>query len=173
MTNLTIGNPRQWQGAFQAFQSARFKAGLLRLISRLRGQSGILVDFNSLLPRLNPSRSYRGVQDILVSQITGSVGRAADFDAQFHPLGGHLLERWMRLYLLWIETGSWPLIQVIKVGGQYFVEDGHHRVSVARSLGMAYIQAEVWEYSPRNLPLPTGSCPLEICGTLVCQETKV
>ncbi len=38
-----------------------------------------------------------------------------------------------------------PPISVYRLGGQHFVRDGHHRVSVARSLGMAAIDAEVTE----------------------------
>jgi hypothetical protein len=40
-----------------------------------------------------------------------------------------------------------PPIDVILVGEQYFVRDGHHRVSVARSLGQVEIEANVtvWE----------------------------
>jgi hypothetical protein len=40
-----------------------------------------------------------------------------------------------------------PPVELIRVGDVYFVRDGHHRVSVARALGQAYIDAEVtvWE----------------------------
>jgi len=38
-------------------------------------------------------------------------------------------------------------IVVHKIGEQYYVEDGHHRVSVARSVGMVFIEAKIWEYS--------------------------
>jgi hypothetical protein len=33
-----------------------------------------------------------------------------------------------------------------QVGDLFFVEDGHHRISVARQLGAQSIEAEVWEY---------------------------
>jgi hypothetical protein len=36
-----------------------------------------------------------------------------------------------------------PPISVVQLGEQHFVLDGHHRVSVARSLGMSAIDAEV------------------------------
>jgi nucleotide-binding universal stress UspA family protein len=38
-----------------------------------------------------------------------------------------------------------PPIEVYKVGDAYFVKDGHHRVSVARSIGAKYIQAHVMD----------------------------
>ena len=36
-----------------------------------------------------------------------------------------------------------PAIMVFEVGGAYFVEDGHHRVALAREQGASYIDADV------------------------------
>ena len=36
-----------------------------------------------------------------------------------------------------------PAIDVFEVGGAYFVEDGHHRVALARERGADFIDAEV------------------------------
>jgi hypothetical protein len=51
-------------------------------------------------------------------------------------------------------------LRAFKVGENYYVEDGHNRVSVARALGMLSIRAEVWEYPIRQAP-PDGPvcCP--------------
>jgi hypothetical protein len=40
-------------------------------------------------------------------------------------------------------------VDLIKVGDVYAVRDGHHRISVARALGEAYIDARVtaWEWA--------------------------
>ncbi len=56
-----------------------------------------------------------------------------------------------------------PPIDVYRVGGLHFVVDGHHRVSVARQLGLDVIEAYVTEIvtevgvdeglSTRDLPL--------------------
>ena len=70
----------------------------------------------------------------------GEYGRGRDFDRRFRPLKKHLCDRWAGAYLR-SNVDSWPPISVNKVGGTYFVEDGHHRVSVANFLGMAYILA--------------------------------
>jgi hypothetical protein len=45
-----------------------------------------------------------------------------------------------------LEREGWPPILVHKVGENYYVEDGHHRVSIAQAMGMTFIQARVWEY---------------------------
>ena len=39
----------------------------------------------------------------------------------------------------------------------YYVEDGHHRVSVAITCGGQYIEADVWEYVAGR---PTCSCKM-------------
>ena len=47
---------------------------------------------------------------------------------------------------------AWPLplpVRLYKLGGSYYVEDGNHRVSVARYQGVKWIEAEVTEFYPR------------------------
>jgi len=157
--NLRVTLSTRRQSAIEIFNRLRRQALLRRFTSALLGNGAALDDFAALQPCLNPNRRYAGFQDIPVSQINGSVGRSKDFDRSFRPLKKHLFERWVANYLF-LQGGSWPLIRVYKVGSQYFVEDGHHRVSVARSTGMAYIQAEVWEYelvkAPSAAPVLVG-----------------
>ena len=145
--------------ANEEFQQLLGKAQAGHLIQRFFAKPQGLEDFQSLLPSLRPARRYRGNQEIPVEQIIGSVDRGADFDRDFRPLEGHLRERWINVYLLGTDVG-WPPIRVLKVGDRYFVEDGHHRVSVARFLGMRTIHAEVWEYSfkPQQQSPPGLSC---------------
>ena len=71
----------------------------------------------------------------------------------------------MNVYLS-LEGRIWDPIVVHKVGEQYYVEDGHHRVSVARSLGRTFIEAKVWEYPVQIMQAEMISrmecCPEEI-----------
>ena len=53
--------------------------------------------------------------------------------------------RWERLWAAGREGAPLPPISVYRLGDRHFVNDGHHRVSVARSLGMNAIDAEVTE----------------------------
>ena len=80
------------------------------------------------------SPQFLGDEDIPVERIIGSLGRARDFDREFRPLKRHLRDRWVRVYLD-LEADRWEPIRVHKLGDEYFVEDGHHRVSVARHTG--------------------------------------
>ena len=94
---------------------------------------------------------YRGVQEIPVDRIRGSVGRYDDFTSAFLPRKGHLRERWERVDRAMM-AGETPPIEVYQVGDAYFVLDGNHRVSIARQHRQDLIEAEVWEYPrPRSL----------------------
>lgn len=114
--------------------------------AKLTGQRINLAIFPEQAPQKSPNRNFAGVKDIQVEQIVGTLNREKDFDHKFRPLKNYLRDRWVNVYLSF-EKGGWTPILVHKVGDKYYVEDGHHRVSVARSLGMEFIQAKVWEYS--------------------------
>ena len=70
-------------------------------------------------------------------------GRSHDFDAQFRPLETHSRRRWISIAKAMLKGSSLPPVALIKNGQQYFVQDGHHRVSVAQALGKATIYAHV------------------------------
>jgi len=122
------------------------------LWARLIGKNTKLAIFPEQAPQKSPNRRLVGTKDILVEQIVGTFGRQNDFDYKFRPLKKYLRDRWVNVYLTH-ESNGWSPIVVHKVGENYYVEDGHHRVSVARSLGIVYIQAKVWEY-PINVKPP-------------------
>ena len=132
--------------AIDIFNRFRRSAQLQALYSKLTGKPVYLEEFSACAACRQEGRRRLGVQDIPVSKITGSVDRSRDFSYDFRPLKKHLAERWAGAYML-SSMNSWPPVKVYKVGDRYFVEDGHHRVSVARFLGMVDIQAEVWEYA--------------------------
>jgi hypothetical protein len=92
---------------------------------------------------------YAGVQTVSISQIRGSEGRTDDFDADFRPLRLHNKERWQNVAVVHQTGASLPPVELIQVGGTYYVRDGHHRVSVARAFGQEYIEATVtvWQVS--------------------------
>jgi len=126
------------------------------------GKNTKLASFPEEAPEKSPNRKFLGVQEIAVQGIIGTVGRQNDFDRQFRPLNKYLRERWVNAYLA-LERDGWSPILVHKVGDFYYVEDGHHRISVAQALGIAYIQAKVWEY-------PSYSKQPKKSGNVECTE---
>ena len=138
------------------FQGIRTKAFFSEMMSLLRGQSAELLSFDDVRARLRlREESYKGLQDILVDKIVGSVGRHKDFTNQFLPKTNEMKERWSRVYAKMNSMEGVPPIEVYQVDDVYFVRDGNHRVSVARELEAKTIQAHVTEL-PTSVDLEPG-----------------
>jgi hypothetical protein len=92
------------------------------------------------------ARRQLGVQPIAVDSITGTVelAKARTFDRAFRPDRGSA-EHWKRLWMAQARGAPMPPISVYRVGEEHVVRDGHHRVSVARDLGLGAIDADVVE----------------------------
>jgi hypothetical protein len=89
------------------------------------------------------SRRYAGVQLIALASIRGSESRSADFDAAFRPRHRRMHQRWVSVATAWLNGVVFEPVQLIQIGNDYFVRDGHHRISVAHTVGQRYIDAEV------------------------------
>jgi hypothetical protein len=83
------------------------------------------------------------VRTVPIRQIRGSQGRSYDFDRDFNPLQDHNRARWLNLASARQRGKALPPVELIQVGDLYFVQDGHHRISVARALGQRDIEAKV------------------------------
>jgi hypothetical protein len=139
-----------------AFQSARFRAFWTDIFGLIRGKSAELLSFEEVRTRLRLREEYyRGLQDVPLEQIAGSVGRYRDFTSNFLPKTNKMQERWSRVYAQASGLMGLPPIELYKVGDVYFVRDGNHRVSVARQLGAKTIQAHVTEL-PTSISLKPG-----------------
>ena len=146
---------------YHTFFTLRTSARRELLWAKLLGRSTKLAAFPEEAPEKSPNRQFLGTEDILVEQIIGTLNRHSDFDHKFRPLNKHLLERWVNVHLS-LDRDGWPPILVHKVGENYYVEDGHHRVSIAHALGMKYIPAKVWDYpcqEPETRPCQPEPCP--------------
>jgi hypothetical protein len=132
------------------FSRAHRKALLRRIRTRLRRgtASDRLLCFDDLrkIPGAAMGRIHRGMRTVPVAQIGGSVGRCSEFDRGFMPAKASVKERWKRIDRAFHRGEELPPVSLYKVGGFYFVLDGHHRVSVARYHGVEWIDAHVTEF---------------------------
>jgi hypothetical protein len=132
------------------FSRARRRVLLRRIGTRLRRDAAsdrLLLCFDEI--RKIPGalgRIYRGMRTVPVAQIGGSVGRCSEFDSDFMPTKANSEERWKRIDRAFHRGQELPPVSLYKVGGFYFVLDGHHRVSVARYHGVEWIDAHVTEF---------------------------
>jgi hypothetical protein len=81
--------------------------------------------------------------EVPVANVVGTLSRPGDFDQEFRLVNKSLRERWLRLADAVASGHDPPPVSLVQLGELYFVNDGHHRVSVARSLGRASIPATV------------------------------
>jgi hypothetical protein len=99
------------------------------------------------------ARSHVGIRTVPIGQIRGSQGRSNDFDRDFNPLQDRTKERWLSIAVARQRGKPLPPVQLAQVGDVYFVQDGHHRISVARALGQRAIEAKVMIWQVTG-PLP-------------------
>lgn len=130
------------------FNRLRMQAFRASLLAKFFGKNSGLKNLSENLTVNLQNKRYTGIHNISTDRIIGTVGRNDDFDKEFRPRRNHLRDRWVNTFIRLDEDGWAPII-VHKVGDAYFVEDGHHRVSVARSVGMIFMEAEVWEHPCR------------------------
>ncbi len=85
----------------------------------------------------------RRTTEVPLADVVGSVSRPDDFDQTFRLVNASLRERWKDLAAA-VQSGlEPPPVSLIQLGDLYFVNDGHHRVSVACSLRRDVISAKV------------------------------
>jgi hypothetical protein len=159
---MTVIGPKNPAWAAEDFRRAHTRAILEQIIARLRGESAELVCYDDVQEAVSAdSRVARGLHDIPIDAIIGSVGRCTDFTRSFLPLQDKTEDRWKRLEQAVASLKGLPPIDVYKIGDVYFVLDGNHRVSVARQFGATHIEAYVTEF-PTNVSISPADRPDDI-----------
>jgi hypothetical protein len=95
------------------------------------------------------NRRYLGRKSVEAGRVVGSVDRWREFDGGFMPTRASA-GRWKRVDLAFRTGRDLPPVVLYKLGDDYYVVDGNHRVSVARFEGVEMIDAEVTEFFPRR-----------------------
>ena len=153
------GSPRV--DAESDFMRVRRHQVLSSLAARLRNDTDDVVQsmsFDDVVEALGRrGESYLGTKVIDLDAIVGSVDKMRDFDRRFRPTSGRNRQRWERLSRASRTGEVIPPIDVYQVGDFYFVRDGHHRVSVARSLRLDVIEAHVTAIDTFLTPVDIGA----------------
>jgi hypothetical protein len=132
--------------AVEDFEWARRRARRRDWVSFLTRKKNDLLSFDDIPPELRRGHQrYLGLQIIPLDKIVGSEGRSHEFDRAFYPREERTRDRWVSIDQAHYADVLLPPIELLKVGDAYFVRDGNHRVSVARSRGQAFIDAQVIE----------------------------
>jgi hypothetical protein len=137
------------QDAHTDFSRARRRRRLSDLAARLRREPddvNVILPFDEVVQAVGKRGERRlGLQTIELDSIVGTVDRTREFDRSFRPTSRRVRRRWEGIAKATRRGEAMPPIDVYRVGELHFVVDGHHRVSVARQLGLEVIEANVTE----------------------------
>jgi hypothetical protein len=130
--------------AHQLYERAWRRGQLHRFWARLTGRSTHLPLLRDVRGRYSTITTLEKVRrPVRVDRILGS-DAGLGFDSHFYPIDRRSRDRWISIAELMIDDPtSVPPIQVVEVCGDFYVIDGHHRVSVARLLDHLYLDADV------------------------------
>ena len=143
----TIRRAKKQHRADNDFSQARQKAFWDEIRSFISRRSNRLLPFDEVKSKLEVCFTKDlGIQTIPIDSIVGSEGRYHSFTRHFLPLDDNLRDRWKKVNEAHYAKQSLPPIELYKVCDAYFVKDGHHRVSVARTRGVRHIEAIVYDY---------------------------
>ncbi len=155
------------------FSKARNKALFNEIQHFLNPAESKLLSFTDIKKWLKPKNEvYMGMQEVPITHIVGSEGRYNDFDNHFFPRNSHIKNRWKSIDAAHLTDVILPPIKLYEIGGLYFVRDGNHRVSVAKSLGVVDIDAEVISLKS-EIKLWPGMNKFQILKKVIDYEKRV
>ena len=97
-------------------------------------------------PVLN--RRNLGVMPVPVEKIVGTVSRCRGIEADFQPRRRGSLPRLEGIREAMGRGEIMPPLELYRLRDEYYVVDGHHRVAVAKEMGVTYLDAHVTELLP-------------------------
>lgn len=138
------------QSDFSRARRARLLSDIGRRLRREPDDVALMLPFEEVVDALGRvGQTDLGLQVVPLDAVVGTVDRTADFDRGLRPTSARLRSRWERIAAAQRRGESLPPVSLYRVGDLYFVRDGHHRVSVAKSLGRDDIDAYVTEVQTR------------------------
>lgn len=132
------------------FQRAYQKSFFRAVLKKITGKESGLLSFNSIRNSLIvEGETDRGMREVEIDKIIGSLSRYEDFDESFLPRQTYTRSRWQAIDKALMRGEYLPPVELFKIGDFFFVIDGNHRVSVAKEKGQKFIDAHIREL---NLP---------------------
>lgn len=144
MENRTLMNVMEAEEAYKKFlKSSR---GIFGFNFKKKEN---LKSFSEIQKEENAYNSVNlGIKEVPLDKIVGSVEKYADFDKNFVPKNNVVKQRWINIYIGYTSDSMLPTVILYKIKDNYYVYDGNHRVSVAKFLNFATIEAQVEEFLP-------------------------
>lgn len=128
--------------------NTNLSTSVINFFKAILNRPPVLLNLNQLIDgQAIDNHRYLGLQKVPLQQIRGttSSGRCKDFDGNFRLINERNENRWQSVIQARRRLSKMPPVHLIQYNGIYFVEDGHHRISVAATCGDQEIEAVVTE----------------------------
>jgi hypothetical protein len=116
-----------------------------------------------------------GLRPVPIDRIIGTLRHPSQNTADFRPLpdlrGRNWEARWQRINRAMDRLETLPAVDLVQVGDEYYVADGHNRVAAARLAGAVEIDADVTQLILPGVTLP-GQAPLDASSLVGTAELR-
>ena len=115
---------------------------------RRRNEREVLTSLFDVHPSASTApRRTLGLKTVPIDRIVGTMRHPSQNTADFRPLprlrGRNWSARWQRINRAMDRMETLPPVELVQVGDDYYVADGHNRVAAARRAGALDIDADV------------------------------
>ena len=116
--------------------------------ARRRAETELLTSLFDVHPAASTApRRTVGLKTVPIDRIVGTMRHPSQNTADFRPLprlrGRNWSARWQRINRAMDRMETLPPVELVQVGDDYYVADGHNRVAAARRAGALDIDADV------------------------------
>jgi hypothetical protein len=146
--------------------------------ARRRRRTGrdVLPSLNDTHPHAGAAPRRRiGLRAVDIERIVGTVRNPSQNTADFLPLphlrGANWRGRWQRITRAVDRLAVLPPIELVLVGDDYYVVDGHNRVAAARGAGAVEIDADVTQLLLPGVTQP-GQATLDASSLVGVEEVR-
>jgi hypothetical protein len=116
-------------------------------------------------------RRPRGLQIVPIDRIVGTTRNPSQNTTDFMPLpylrGKNWKGRWQRIRSAMDQLSMLPAVDLVQVGADYYVADGHNRVAAALNAGAVAIDADVTELLVPGVTSTTAPGPHQDAASLL------
>jgi hypothetical protein len=144
--------------------------------ARRRAERDVLPSLYDVQPaaRTAPRRAI-GVRTVPIDRIVGTLRHPSQNTADFRPLrrlrGRNWDARWQRITRAVDRLETLPPVELVQVGDDYYVVDGHNRVAAARQAGAVEIDADVTQLVLPGITQP-GQATLDASSLLGTAQVR-
>ena len=120
---------------------------------------------------LSGSRHPRGIEIVPIEKIAGTARSPSQNTEDFLPLpqlrGSNWEARWQRIQQATSNLAILPPVELLKLGDEYWVVDGHNRIAAALRAGAVAVDGDVTELLPQGTTSAShpGSAPTSLLGS--------